>query len=194
MGGAAYGWPYCYAARSVDPLLEPPSKTMSKEAYCQGTEPMALGYPAHSSPIGFRFYDAAQFPADYRGDAFVVFRGSWNRTGPTGYKVVRVHFAAGMPAAGTGGAPISDFLTGFLIENGAAEFGRPAGLTVDNAGALLVAEDANGVIYKVSYGASTSDGGAIDGGATDGAASDASVDGGAGVTDGAADQSGAEGG
>jgi len=69
-----------------------------------------------------------------------------------------VRFAGGTPGA------IEDFLSGFLIENGAAHFGRLAGLALDGTGALLVAEDTNGVIYRVSYGAG-SDGGVADAGA-----------------------------
>jgi glucose/arabinose dehydrogenase len=166
VGGKAYGWPYCYGARAVDPVVDQPSKTVTKESYCPGTEPSTLGYQAHSSPIGFLFYGGAQFPAEYRGDAFVAFRGSWNRAVPTGYKVVRIHFAGGMPAP-IGSSPVEDFLTGFLIENGAAHFGRLAGLAVDASGALLVAEDTNGIIYRVSYGAGGVDGGAGDAGSGD---------------------------
>jgi hypothetical protein len=120
---------------------------------------MVLRSPlAHSAPIGFVFYNGTQFPAEYRGDAFVAFRGSWNRSVPTGYEVMRVHFANGVPAP----APLSHFLSGFLLDDGAAQFGRLAGLAVDAAGALLVAEDSNGVVYKVSYGAAN-DGGVVDG-------------------------------
>lgn len=154
VGGGSYGWPYCWGDRATDPTVDDPSPALSKEAYCATTQPMTLGLPAHSAPIGLVFYRGAQFPADYRGDAFVTFRGSWNREVPTGFKVVRIRFQNGYA--------IEDFLTGFLIENGAAQFGRLAGLAVDAAGALLIAEDSNGVIYRVSY----EGGGGLDGGAT----------------------------
>jgi glucose/arabinose dehydrogenase len=172
-GGRAYGWPYCWNTRLPDPTADDPSPTMTRQAYCPNTEPSVEGYQAHSSPIGFLFYNGAQFPAAYRGDAFVAFRGSWNRTTPTGYKVVRVHFENGKPAPLPGATqPFEDFLTGFLIEGGAAHFGRIAGLAIDATGALIVAEDTNGIVYRVSYGGGT-DGGAPDAPVMDAGALDA---------------------
>jgi glucose/arabinose dehydrogenase len=162
--GKSYGWPYCYGDKVPDPTVDEPSQMLTKAAYCPTTEPLAFGYQAHSAPIGFVFYTGTQFPAAYRNDAFVAFRGSWNRQVPTGYKVVRVHFENGVPAAGGGTPLVSDFLGGFLIEGGAAHFGRIAGLAIDASGALLVAEDTNGVIYRVSYGGVVRDGGAEDAG------------------------------
>jgi len=97
------------------------------------------------------FYRGYQFPAEYRGDAFVAFRGSWNRATATGYKVVRVHFENGEPAPVAGRMDaVEDFLTGFLLDND-HQFGRLAGLASDIDGSLLVSEDSNGVIYRVAY-------------------------------------------
>ena len=159
VAGKSFGWPFCFGDRMPDPKIEEPSPTTTKQTYCPTTEPVNQGYQAHSSPIGFVFYTGTQFPDAYRNDAFVAFRGSWNRDPPTGYKVVRVHFENGTPAA-SGATPVfSDFLTGFLFESGAAHFGRIAGLAVDGSGALLVAEDTNGIIYRVSYAATQTDGG-----------------------------------
>jgi glucose/arabinose dehydrogenase len=170
VGGKAYGWPFCWGNRLPDPTVEDPSRTLTKQAYCATTEPSTLGVQAHSSPIGFLFYTASQFPADYRGDAFVTLRGSWNRAVPTGYKVVRIHFAGGVPTNLPGQSiPTEDFLSGFLIEGGAAHFGRIAGLAVDATGALLVAEDTNGILYRISYGS----GAGPDGGARPDTAADA---------------------
>ena len=77
--------------------------------------------------------------------------GSWNREHATGYKVVRVVFRDGQPER------FEDFLTGFLVDDGKAQIGRPAGLAITKDGALLVSDDGNGVIYRVSYaGARTS--------------------------------------
>jgi glucose/arabinose dehydrogenase len=175
VGGKAYGWPYCWADRRPDPTVDVP-KNLNINAYCATTEPVVAPFQAHSSPIGLLFYTASQFPAAYRNDAFIAFRGSWNRSFATGYKVVRIHFADGMPAnvAGTS-SPFEDFLSGFLIENGAAHFGRVAGLAVDGTGALLVAEDTNGMVYRVSYGGAGTDGGAT-GGGDGGAPADAAAD------------------
>jgi glucose/arabinose dehydrogenase len=143
--GANYGWPYCYADRQVDRFMSGPPAGAAPEQYCANTEAPALNYEAHSSPIAMLFYEGAQFPEEYRGDAFVAMRGSWNRGGATGYKIVRVLFEGGEPTA------IEDFVTGWLVEDGAAHFGRVAGLAVAPDGALLISDDTNGVIYRVSY-------------------------------------------
>jgi glucose/arabinose dehydrogenase len=164
-GGASYGWPYCFADRQPDFTADDPSKQMSKAEYCPKTVGSIATVPAHSSPIAFVFYRASQFPPAYRGGAFLTLRGSWNRSVPTGYKVVYVPFSDGAPS----GAPL-DVLSGFLIENGAAQFGRLAGLAVEADGSLLVSEDTNGVIYRLQYGAD------VDGGA-DGSGGDAGADG-----------------
>lgn len=75
-------------------------------------------------------------------------RGSWNRNPATGYKVVRVRFQKGQPVA------IEDFLTGFLTDGGPAHFGRLVGLAQAPDGSLLIGDDTNGVIYRVSYAGS----------------------------------------
>lgn len=142
--GGDYGWPYCYDARVPDQFDNDQPKGTTKEAYCAKTVAPALVYDAHSAPISMEFYTANQFPAGYSGDAFVTLRGSWNRKKPSGYKVVRVDFEAGKPVR------IDDFMTGFLISD-REHFGRIAGLTVARDGALLVTDDANGVIYRVAY-------------------------------------------
>jgi glucose/arabinose dehydrogenase len=159
-GGNSYGWPFCWGQREVDPVADPPSERMSKETYCPGSTPsVGTGFPAHSSPIAFLFYQGSQYPAEYQNDGFVVLRGSWGRLVPDGYKVVRLHFQDGVPATLAGSAvPYEDFLAGFLLENGTAHFGRLAGLTIDASGAVLVSDDTNGMIYRISYGVA-SDGG-----------------------------------
>ena len=70
--------------------------------------------------------------------------GSWNRSKPVGYKVVRLHFENGKPTR------FDDFLTGFLVNNNTAVFGRPVGVAVHPDGSLFVSDDTNGVIYRVS--------------------------------------------
>ncbi len=145
-----YGWPICYGKQVADEMTvaEPKDiigKEISKQDYCKTTEPAVLNYEAHSAPIGMVFYDADRFPDDYRGDAFIALRGSWNREHPVAYKVARVQFEDGKPGG------FEDFLSGFLINDGAAYFGRPAGVAVTRDGALLVSDDVNGVIYRVSY-------------------------------------------
>jgi glucose/arabinose dehydrogenase len=143
--GKDYGWPRCFGQQRIDPTRDQP-EGMTREQFCAKTEPAALDFPAHSSPLGFVFYTGSQFPAEYRNDAFVALHGSWNRNPPSGFKVVRVKFENGKPTR------YEDFITGFTLENGAAQFGRPTGLAIAKDGALLMSDDSNGVIYRVSYG------------------------------------------
>jgi glucose/arabinose dehydrogenase len=144
--GGSYGWPWCYGNRQVDPVTPGNPAGTTKAAFCAGTVPMTLGYQAHSSPLQLLFYTGRQFPATYRNDAFLTLRGSWNRTPAMGYKVVRLRFNAGGEPTG-----FVDFLTGFLTDNGQAQFGRPCGLAQARDGSLLVGDDDGGVIYRVRY-------------------------------------------
>ncbi|MFP2907121.1 PQQ-dependent sugar dehydrogenase [Pyxidicoccus sp. 3LFB2] len=146
--GADYGWPYCAGQREVDAFIstEPPDM-LSRPDYCVRTQPPVLQYQAHSAPMTWTFYTGTSFPAEYRNDAFVAMRGSWNRNPPVGYKVVRVRFdAQGNPTA------FEDFATGWLLNGGTGQLGRLVGTAVTPDGALLVTDDANGVIYRIAYG------------------------------------------
>lgn len=160
--GKHYGWPICWGDRQVDPLAEarpadialrPGDPTpsgapkLTREEFCSRTEPPVLTLAAHSAPLAMRFYTAAQFPAEMRNDAFVALRGSWNRSDPVGYKVVRLRF-------GPGGQPqgFEDFLTGFLNAEGTVQWGRPVGIAWLPDGSMLVSDDSNGAIYRVRYG------------------------------------------
>ncbi|GAA6623145.1 PQQ-dependent sugar dehydrogenase [Scytonema sp. NUACC26] len=143
--GANYGWPFCYADRRPDVYLSTNPIGTTKEEYCANTQPPVLTYTAHSAPLAMLFYKGSQFPEEYRNDAFVTMRGSWNRNPPSGYKVVRVRYADGKPVE------FEDFITGFLNEVALTQFGRPVGLAVAPDGSLLFTDDTNGVIYRVSY-------------------------------------------
>ncbi len=139
--GAFYGWPWYYIGGHPDPRHPGERPDLADKV----TVPDVLVQP-HSAPLEMCFYDGAMFPADYRGDAFVAFHGSWNRRLRTGYKVVRVIVKNGVPTG-----EYEDFLTGFVTGNGAI-WGRPVGVAVAQDGALLVSEDGNGTIWRVSYG------------------------------------------
>jgi glucose/arabinose dehydrogenase len=144
--GAHYGWPFCYGDREPDWVSFTMPEGMAKDEFCQSkTLGPALTFDAHASVINIRFYDGEQFPEGYRNDAFVTLRGSANRAEAAGYKVVHINFENGSPAGA------EDFLTGFLSEDGQAEFGRIAGLAFTPDGELLVSEDENGVIYKITH-------------------------------------------
>jgi glucose/arabinose dehydrogenase len=103
---------------------------------------------SHSAALGIAFYTAASgasaFPAGYRGDLFVAFHGSWNRTHRTGYKVVRVLFRDGAPTG-----EYEDFITGFVVDERSV-WGRPVGVAVAHDGALLMSDDGGGVLWRVS--------------------------------------------
>ncbi|MGA0560575.1 PQQ-dependent sugar dehydrogenase [Larkinella sp. VNQ87] len=146
--GGFYGWPYIYADGNYNPHPRPMGDTTYAEILAKTTLPEHL-YEAHAAPMGLIFYTGSGatngFPAEYQNDAFATMRGSWNRMRPSGYKVVRVHFENGKPAR------VDDFVTGFLVNNNQAQFGRPVGITTMPDGSLLFTDDNNGVIYRVSY-------------------------------------------
>jgi glucose/arabinose dehydrogenase len=151
-GGRSYGWPYCWADERVDPNVPDPSRAMSKETYCAGTMVPLSTLPPHSHPASFLFYRGGQFPAPYVNDAFIALRGARGEGRSTGFQVIRLHFISGQPAAIPGtSSSVQEFLTGFLVDGGLSTFGRPAGLAVDHLGALLVSDEANGVVYRVTY-------------------------------------------
>jgi glucose/arabinose dehydrogenase len=98
---------------------------------------------AHSAPLGLTFYTGDQFPEEYRGNLFVAFHGSWNRSVPTGYKVVRIPFQNGDPGL------VQDFAVGWLV-NGSA-WGRPVDVITASDGSLFVSDDGGGKIYRIIY-------------------------------------------
>ena len=141
--GGFYGWPYAYVGKHPQPGFAAlaPDKV-------EATITPDLLFTAHSSVLDLVFYNADQFPAPYRGSAFVALKGSWNRSVPTGYKVVRVPFKDGKPEG-----YYENFATGFWVsgERRAEVWGRPAALAVTADGALLVADDTAGTIWRITY-------------------------------------------
>jgi glucose/arabinose dehydrogenase len=142
--GADYGWPYIYGEGKYNPGTRPEGDSTYQQYLQKSTLP-ALTYQAHSAPMSMAFYTASKFPAEYKNDAFVAMRGSWNRSSPVGYKVVRMHFENGKPVR------FDDFLSGFVVNKNKAHFARLVGVAVHTDGSLLVSDDTNGVIYRVSY-------------------------------------------
>ena len=135
-----YGWPWYYPGPTEQPTLA------GKRPDLRGDVKAAdVLIQPHSSPLGITFYTGSQFPASYRGDAFVTLRGSWNRSRRTGYKLVRVPIENGR---GTGW--YEDFLTGFVVDQDRV-WGRPVGIAVARDGALLMTEDGNATIWRISY-------------------------------------------
>ena len=141
--GGFYGWPYAYIGKHPQPGFASlaPDKV-------EATITPDLLFTAHSSLLDFVFYEGDQFPSEYKGHAFVALKGSWNRSIPTGYKVARVPFKDGKPEG-----YYENFATGFWAsgEQRAEVWGRPAALAVAKDGALLVADDTGGTIWRISY-------------------------------------------
>ncbi|MGI2034286.1 YbhB/YbcL family Raf kinase inhibitor-like protein [Rhizobium panacihumi] len=142
--GKQYGWPHVFGSGDIYPQSTPVGG-LTKEQWRDQSEPMVIGYTAHAAPMQLKFYTGSSFPAEYAGDAFATMRGSWNRNPASGYEIVRLRFEKGQPKT------IEPFLTGFLTDGGKTHFARPVGLAVAKDGALLMADDANGVIYRISY-------------------------------------------
>lgn len=142
--GRQYGWPHAYADGKIYPQSTPVGG-ITKEQWRDASVPMVLGYDAHAAPMQFLFYKGGSFPAEYTGDAFATMRGSWNRAQPSGYNIVRVRFENGQAKT------IQPFVTGFLTDGGQTHIARPVGLAVAHDGSLLMADDANGVIYRIAY-------------------------------------------
>ena len=136
--GGFYGWPWSYYGQTVDARVRPARPDMVARAI---RPDYALG--AHTASLGLAFYDAELMP-QYRGGAVIGQHGSWNRSVPSGYRVIFVPFAGGRPAG-----PPQDVLSGFLSADGEA-LGRPVGVVVDRRGALLVADDVGDVIWRVT--------------------------------------------
>ncbi len=136
--GDDFGWPRCQAGRIEDPDFGEPGS-------CQGVAVPQVELQAHSAPLGLAFYDGNLFPADYSGDLFVAYHGSWNRTTPTGYKIVRIPFDENGPSGGP-----QDFITGWLTPDGEKR-GRPVDVVVAPDGSLFISDDAGGKVYHLTY-------------------------------------------
>ncbi len=140
-----YGWPWYYIGSNEDPRHAGERPDLRGQV----TVPDVLIQP-HSAPLAMTFYQApasavAAFPPDDEGDAFVALHGSWNRARRTGYKVIRVRLRAGVPTG-----VYEDFMTGLVLDDDDV-WARPVGVAVAHDGALLVTEDGNGLMWRVTY-------------------------------------------
>jgi glucose/arabinose dehydrogenase len=137
--GGFYGWPYSYFGANVDARVQPQRPDLVASAI---RPDYALG--SHTASLGLAFSRGEALPEPYRDGAFVGQHGSWNRKPRSGYKVVFVPFSAGRPAG-----EALDVLTDFLDADGNAR-GRPVGVAMDKAGALLVADDVGNAVWRVT--------------------------------------------
>lgn len=141
--GGFYGWPWFYMGAHEDRRVSGRRPDLASRALVPD-----VPIQPHSAPLGIAFYDvssgAAAFPAEYRGDAFVTLRGSWNRSKRTGYKVIRLGLRDGRPTGA-----YQDFVTGF-VESDSRVWARPVGVAVARDGALLFSEDGNNTIWRIA--------------------------------------------
>ena len=143
-GGDA-GWPYCYGDRVPDPNFTKPGDNR-----CERVIPPKVQMQAHSAPLGLAFNKVTMFPPEYRNNLFIALHGSWNRSVPAGYKVVRVKLDDKGHAVG--GA--QDFITGWLAPGETKRgrwMGRPAGIVFAADGTMYLSDDAGGIIYRVTW-------------------------------------------
>jgi glucose/arabinose dehydrogenase len=135
--GSDFGFPRCINGNT-------PDFRFGDNNACHGVAPPAIEFQAHSAPLGLAFYTGTQFPEEYHQDLIVAFHGSWNRSSPTGYKLVRVRFDRGRPTGET-----IDFATGWL--DGKTVWGRPVDIVVGLDGSLFASDDLRGRIYRISF-------------------------------------------
>lgn len=133
-----YGWPNCYGDKIHDNNFD------KRNNSCQNTKSPIFQIPAHSAPLGLTFINSAQFPADWQGDLLVSYHGSWNRSTPSGYKVVH------MKVNGNSILRADDFITGFIQGNtNDSALARPVDLTFDKNGNLYLSDDKAGNIFII---------------------------------------------
>lgn len=134
--GKSYGWPNCYGRAIHDDTFD-----TKKEHSCQETIPPIYEFQAHSAPLGLTFIKSPLFSDTQQGDLLIAYHGSWNRSTPTGYKVVR------MKVEGKHISGDEDFVTGFI--EGSSAKGRPVDIEFDTAGRLYISDDKAGAVYVV---------------------------------------------
>jgi glucose/arabinose dehydrogenase len=136
--GGFYGWPYSYYGQHVDERVKPQRPDLVAKAI-----PPEYALGAHVAALGLTFAEGAKLGPLFTNGAFIGQHGSWNRKPLSGYNVVYVPFANGKP----NGKPV-EVLSGFVDKNGDA-LGRPVGVAIDKAGALLVADDVGNAVWRV---------------------------------------------
>ena len=136
--GAFYGWPHCFW--QGDGVV--PDPDLGDPARCRTVSRPSVLYQAHAAPLGLAFYTGRQFPPEYQGDLFVALHGSWNRSVPVGYRVIRIRL-------GETPARVEDFATGWLVDG--RPWGRPVDLAVAPDGSLFLSDDHQGLVYRITH-------------------------------------------
>lgn len=141
--GKNYGWPICYGKNIHDTNFD--KNTYIRNPCMEPFEtPSFIDIQAHSAPLGLAFVNNKIWPDDYANDLLVAYHGSWNRTVPTGYKLVRFKFDASGTYQG-----VEDFITGWLTDS--KLYGRPVDLVFGPDGRLYLTDDRAGLVYAISY-------------------------------------------
>lgn len=141
--GNFYGWPYCYGDNIIDRTFDTSRKA---DDACNSAVTPKIQIQAHSAPLGLRFIRPSiveQWGEGFKNNLFVAYHGSWNRSEPTGYKVVKFK----LNEDGTF-SPEEDFITGFLDSNNEVK-GRPVDIIFSKEGAMFITDDKEGRIYRV---------------------------------------------
>ena len=141
VAGGFYGWPYAYRGQHVDNRVAARPDLVARSI----APDLLLG--AHVAPLQFAFYEKQQFPSAYWNGAFIAEHGSWNRQLRSGYQVVFVPFHNGLPSG-----EVQPFFSGFVPDPaGRQVYGRMVGVAVAADGALLISDDGQKLIWRVSY-------------------------------------------
>jgi glucose/arabinose dehydrogenase len=153
--GGNYGWPTCYGKNIIDTDFHKDDHVHIRPDCAEPFEvPSYIDLQAHSAPLGLGFIPATDsWPKEYWNDLLVAYHGSWNRSVPTGYKVVRIKLDEAGNSEG-----VEDFITGWLVTDDAlgkdasrSALGRPAGILIQPDGTMYISDDHAGVIYKIRY-------------------------------------------
>ncbi len=135
--GLHFGYPYCHANNIQDPEFGTPKS-------CGLYTPPAQNLGPHVAALGMKFYTGKMFPKEFQNQIFIAEHGSWNRSTPLGYRLSLVRLSADRKAKS-----YEIFAEGWLQQG--KVLGRPVDLVVDRDGSLLVSDDHNGRIYRISY-------------------------------------------
>lgn len=139
--GKDYGWPICYGKNIHDTVFDKRKYVIDP---CFDKEPSFIDIQAHSAPLGLAFVPfESKFPKQYWGNLLVAYHGSWNRTIPTGYKIVRYIFDKNLKLLKT-----KDFISGWLTKDFEV-LGRPVDILIDKEGKIYISDDKTGIIYEV---------------------------------------------
>jgi glucose/arabinose dehydrogenase len=134
--GQHFGYPFCHAGDIADPKY-------GNRRDCDEFRKPAQNLGAHVAALGLSFYTGKQFPQQYRGQLFIAEHGSWNRSKKSGYRITLVELSDGRPVS------YKPFATGWLRNESVS--GRPVDIVMAADGALLVSDDREGRIYRISY-------------------------------------------